>query len=65
MKRNNYIDEWLKKHGDPKINQRVEYELLLNDALNKALVGKDRIKGIPSSNKIAQFVIDYLNERGI
>lgn len=35
-------------------------EVVLNDALNKALVGKNRIKN-PNSNKIAEFVIKYLN----
>ena len=36
-------------------------ETLLNIALNKALVGKDRITN-PDSNKIAQFIIDLLNQ---
>tara|TARA_R110002110_G_scaffold102599_1_gene259823 strand:- start:298 stop:564 length:267 start_codon:yes stop_codon:yes gene_type:complete len=31
---------------------------ILNDALNKALI-TDRIKGVPSSNKIADFVNKY------
>lgn len=35
---------------------------LLNDALNKALIGKQRIKGIPDSNKIAEFVNEYLKQ---
>lgn len=38
-----------------------EIKLLLNDALNKAMVGKNRIKGVVSSNKIAEFVNDYVN----
>jgi len=37
----------------------MNIDYLLNDVLNKALI-TNRIKGIPNSNKIAQFVIDYL-----
>jgi len=32
----------------------------LNDALNKAMIGKGRIKGIVHSNKIGEFVNEYL-----
>lgn len=35
---------------------------LLNDILNKALIGKDRIKGVPDSNKIAEFINKYIEE---
>lgn len=40
----------------------MDIDFLLNDVLNKALI-TDRIKGIPNSNKIAQFVIDYLETK--
>lgn len=40
----------------------MDIDFLLNDVLNKALI-TDRIKGIPDSNKIAQFVIDYLETK--
>ena len=39
----------------------TDKQYLLNDALNKALISKDRIKGLPNSNKIEQFVTKYLN----
>jgi len=35
----------------------------LNKALNEALIGKNRIKGIPSSNKIAEFVRNYITHK--
>ncbi len=35
---------------------------ILNDALNKALI-TDRIKGVPSSNKIADFVNKYVESK--
>ena len=39
----------------------MDLDYILNDALNKALVSfTERIKGTPNSNKIAQFVSDYL-----
>lgn len=37
----------------------MDIEFILNDALNKALI-TDRIKGVPSSNKIADFVSKYV-----
>ena len=37
-----------------------DLEFILNDVLNKALCQKNRIKN-PNSNKIAEFVIKYLN----
>ena len=37
----------------------MDIEYILNDALNKALI-TDRIKGVPSSNKIADFVSKYI-----
>lgn len=40
----------------------MDIDFLLNDVLNKALI-TNRIKGIPNSNKIAQFVIDYLETK--
>lgn len=54
------LEEAYKLTNNPMVG-KTEY--LLNHILNKALSGKDRIKGIPSSNKIAQFVIDYLKEQ--
>ena len=39
-----------------------ELDFILNDALNKALMSKDKIKGIPSSNKVADFVNKYTTE---
>jgi hypothetical protein len=39
-------------------------EFIINDALNKALI-TNRIKGVPDSNKIAYFVIDYIKERDL
>ena len=65
MKQNSIIQDRLDVNINPEIDRRVEYEVLLNDALNKALCSKNRIKGIPSSNKIAEFVRDYLNKREI
>ncbi|MFT5347786.1 MAG: hypothetical protein ACI9M3_000820 [Bacteroidia bacterium] len=41
-----------------------DLDAILNDALNKALI-TNRIKGIPDSNKIAYFVIDYIKERDL
>ena len=37
----------------------MDIEFILNDALNKALI-TDKIKGIPNSNKIADFVSKYV-----
>jgi len=37
----------------------MDIKQILNDALNKALI-TDRIKGVPSSNKIADFVNKYV-----
>ena len=39
-----------------------DIEFILNDALNKALVGKGRIQN-PNSNTIAEFVTDYLTTK--
>jgi len=38
----------------------IDMEFLYNDILNAALCRKGRIRGIPHSNKIAQFVTEYL-----
>ena len=38
----------------------MDIKFILNDALNKALINKDRIKGIPSSDKIGDFVNKYV-----
>lgn len=38
----------------------MDIKYLLNDALNKALVGKNRIKGVADSNKIGKFVNKYI-----
>ena len=45
--------------GNPMVGKK---EYLLNDVLNKALIGKNRIKGIPNSNTISEFVTNYLKE---
>jgi hypothetical protein len=37
----------------------MELGFLLNDILNKALTGKGRIKGVPSSNKVCDFINKY------
>jgi hypothetical protein len=37
----------------------MDIKFILNDALNKALI-TERIKGVPSSNKIADFVNKYM-----
>ena len=43
-----------------KLKQKLmDIEFILNDALNKALI-TNRIKGVPSSNKIADFVSKYV-----
>ena len=42
----------------------MELEQILNEAISKALIGKDRIRGVVDSNKIGQFVIDYLSTNG-
>ena len=39
--------------------QITDVEFMLNDILNKALITK-RIKGTPNSNKIAEYVSEYL-----
>ena len=36
-------------------------DIILNKVLNKALIGRDRIKS-PDSNQIAQFIMNYLKE---
>ena len=38
-----------------------QLDFILNDALNKALISKDRIKQ-PNSNKVADFVSKYISE---
>jgi hypothetical protein len=43
--------------GNPMVGKKEYY---LNLILNEALIGKNRIKGIPNSNKIAEFVNKYL-----
>lgn len=44
--------------GNPMVGK---LEFKLNDALNRAMIGKDRIKN-PDSNKIGQWVLDYLKQ---
>lgn len=50
------------------LDKSVDYEFLIfNDILNKAMIGKNRIKS-PDSNKIGAFINEYLmrtNERPI
>lgn len=38
----------------------MDLDYLLNEALNEALCSTKRIKN-PNSNKVAQFVIDFMN----
>jgi hypothetical protein len=38
----------------------MDIKFILNDVLNKALINKGRIKGIPSSDKIGDFVNKYV-----
>lgn len=38
-----------------------QLDFILNDALNKALISKDRIKN-PNSNKVADFVNKYISD---
>ena len=40
---------------------RENTDMILNKVLNKALIGINKLKS-PDSNKIAQFVINYLEE---
>ena len=40
---------------------REGIDMTINKVLNKALIGKDKLKS-PDSNQIAQFVINYLEE---
>lgn len=51
-------ENWLERQLLSRIEKldKIESKDLLNEALNKALIGKNSIKGIPNSNKIADFV---------
>ena len=40
---------------------RENTDMILNKVLNKALIGRNKLKS-PDSNQIAQFVINYLEE---
>lgn len=42
--------------------KREDLGFILNEVLNKALIGSNRIKQ-PNSNNIARFLIDYLNNK--
>ena len=41
-----------------------DLEILLNEALNDAICNTNRIKN-PNSNKVAQFVIDFMKRKGL
>lgn len=41
---------------------KINLEQILNDALNKAMIGKNRIKKV-NSNEIANFVNNYLEQK--
>ena len=43
------------------LRSREYADMLLNKVLNKALIGRNKLKS-PDSNQIAQFVINYLEE---
>tara|TARA_R110000851_G_scaffold74218_1_gene163856 strand:- start:24 stop:233 length:210 start_codon:yes stop_codon:yes gene_type:complete len=61
MIRNNIISNWLNEKGNKDIAKKVKLELILNDALNKAMCQKGRIQN-PDSNKVAEFVSNYIKE---
>lgn len=45
--------------------KNTELESLLNSCLNDAMCKKGRIQGIPNSNKIAEFVTNWLNDKNL
>lgn len=52
------VSELMESYADQHLKDVLEDEL--NFALNKALVGKNRLKGIISSNDIAEFVNNHI-----
>ena len=40
--------------------KNTDIEFILNHCLNNAMCGSERIKGIVTSNKIAEFVTDWM-----
>ncbi len=56
----NYDDKLIRMTDKNNNSSLPELDFILNDCLNKALCGENRIKGIPDSNKIAKFVSEYL-----
>jgi len=50
------ITDTINKHNDEML------KIILNDAINKAFNSNNRIRGVVSSNKIGNFVNEYLDQ---